>query len=79
MVLCLFLKTGMDTDPNRNLTEVKEILSFFALFLEQCHYCGFCAKISSLHNRPTINLLQISIILMILCWQQDLKHSLTSQ
>jgi len=37
MVLCLFLKTGMDTDPNRNLTEVNEILSFSAVFLEQCH------------------------------------------
>lgn len=37
----------MDTDPNQNLTEVNEILSFSAVFLEQCHYWGFYAQIWS--------------------------------
>jgi len=67
----------MDTDPNRNLTEVNEILSFSAVFLEQCHCWGFYAKISSLHNRPTSNLLQMSTFLMILCWQQRFKAFLS--
>lgn len=67
----------MDTDPNQNLTEANEILSFFAVFLEQCHYWGFYAKISFLHNRPTSNLPQMSTILTILRWQQRFKAFLS--